>query len=238
MNDQEYSGLNLLIPDKPDVERDAVAAAWSRAGGAILKLGKFWRPPTLPPSSVRVYGPDTFGLVLADIYGLSLVEPPQEVALDLPQKFLRRRVKGGPLREALDWQYPSFVKPFVPKAFGARIYGSAEELSKETEGMDPDARVLASEIVSIQAEARAFVLDGLVLDCAVYEGTTEAAGAMRCAKEVAALPHFPAAFVLDLALVHDGEWVFLEANAAWGAGLNGCDAAKVLPAIERATRAT
>jgi hypothetical protein len=31
--------------------------------------------------------------------------------------------------------------------------------------------------------------------------------------------------------VADRGWAVIEFNAAWGAGLNGCNAAKVLPAI-------
>lgn len=41
--------------------------------------------------------------------------------------------------------------------------------------------------------------------------------------------------VLDAGRLADGRWILLEANAAWGAGLNGCDPARALPAIATAT---
>ena len=49
-----------MITDKPDVERDAVADVWSAAGGEVLRLGRFWDPPTLDPKRVRVYGADSY----------------------------------------------------------------------------------------------------------------------------------------------------------------------------------
>jgi hypothetical protein len=50
------TGLNLLMPDGSDVEREAVARAFERCGGAVHRIGRFWDPPTFAPSSVRVYG--------------------------------------------------------------------------------------------------------------------------------------------------------------------------------------
>jgi hypothetical protein len=46
----------------------------------------------------------------------------------------------------------------------------------------------------------------------------------------------PRSCVLDVGLLDRGGWVLIEANAAWGSGLNGCDAAAVLPCIEAASR--
>jgi hypothetical protein len=58
------TGLNLLISDKPDVERDALAKSFERCGGVVHRIGRFWDPPTFEPSTVRVYGADAFCLVL------------------------------------------------------------------------------------------------------------------------------------------------------------------------------
>ncbi len=40
-------GLNLVIPDKTDPERDSVADRWRARGGAITRIGRFWDPHTL-----------------------------------------------------------------------------------------------------------------------------------------------------------------------------------------------
>ena len=73
------SGLNLLIPDKPDVERDAVAKSFERGGGVVHRIGRFWDPPAFEPSTVRVYGADAFCLVLQQKLGLSLCSPADDL---------------------------------------------------------------------------------------------------------------------------------------------------------------
>jgi hypothetical protein len=136
-------GLTLLIPEKADVERDAVAAAWTAGGGRVQRLGRFWDPPPLEPESVRVYGNDSFCLVLA-----------QKLGLDF---------------------------------FTAAVYDSVEALAEQTNGLESTTRVLASEIVSFEAEVRAFVLDAQVMSLAVYEGSASSlAPAERLVASVAA----------------------------------------------------
>ncbi|QDE72371.1 DUF4343 domain-containing protein [Myxococcus sp. NMCA1] len=53
----------------------------------------------------------------------------------------------------------------------------------------------------------------------------------------AGAPMLPRTCVLDAAWVEGRGWALLEANAAWGAGLNGCDAAEAARCIAEATRA-
>jgi hypothetical protein len=109
-------------------------------------------------------------------------------------------------------------------------------LAEECRGLEAETPVIRSEVVTIVAEARAWVLDGAVVSCAVYEGAAdpEAAGA-EVARFLAALP-LPEACVLDAALIPERGWCLLEANAAWGAGLNGCDPHAAIRCIDRATR--
>ena len=38
------TGLILLIPEKPDPGRDAVAESFARHGGAVQRLGRFQGP--------------------------------------------------------------------------------------------------------------------------------------------------------------------------------------------------
>ena len=59
-----YKDEILIIPEKADIERDAVADVWQEQGGKVLRLGKFWQPPELDPCKVHVYGNHTFCLVL------------------------------------------------------------------------------------------------------------------------------------------------------------------------------
>ena len=75
--------LVLVIADKPDIERDAVAAAWQAAGGEVLRLGRFWDPPALDAARVRIYGAEAFAQVLAQRLGLALLSPADDHALAL-----------------------------------------------------------------------------------------------------------------------------------------------------------
>ncbi|GGJ18706.1 hypothetical protein GCM10008938_01020 [Deinococcus roseus] len=78
MNDVMYKRagpLVLLIPEKPDEERGKVAEAWEEQGKTVLALGKFWEPPVLDCSTVRLYGNDTL---------LSGAGPVAEFATGLP----------------------------------------------------------------------------------------------------------------------------------------------------------
>src|SRR5262249_59899585 len=103
-------------------------------------------------------------------------------------------------------------------------------------GLDARSGLLVSGVVDLVAEARCFVLDRHVLDCAFYEGSADLGAARALAVDVAANANVPRAVVVDVGALRDGRWIVVEFNAAWGAGLNGCNPSLVLPAIDAATR--
>lgn len=228
-------GLTLLLPDKSDPERDAVADAWVAAGGKAERIGRFWDPPAYDARSVRLYGNDTFCLVLAQKLGLELISPPDDLLLLLPEVFIKRTLQGSTLADAARLAYPVFIKPLVPKLFKAAVYRDSAELVGECKGLDDDTGILISEVVVFESEVRAFVLHGKVLDVAVYEGVASLEEARTFTEQLACLDCLPATCVLDVGHIAGRGWVLIEANAAWGAGLNGCDAAGVLPAIATAS---
>lgn len=225
------TGLNLLIPDKPDVERDAVARAFESGGGAVHRIARFWDPPPFEPSTVRVYGADAFCLVLQQKLALTLCSPSDELILQVPAKFLNRQITRYTLDEMLSVGFPLFVKPVTPKQFRGAVYESNDALAAECRGLSASTAVFASEPVSFAAEARTFVMDGLVLDAAIYEGKSEAGGAGQFVEALTHSMSLPRTVVVDVGFIDSRGWALIEFNAAWGAGLNGCDADKVLPAI-------
>lgn len=232
------AGLTLLVPDKPDEERDALADVWERVGGRVMRLARFWDPPALDPRAVRVYGSDAFCLVLQQKLGLELCSPPDELMFAVPPRHLRRGVWRRVLRDAADLAYPVFCKPAVPKLFPARVYADAAELVAECHGLDGETVLLVSEPVTFAAEARCFALDGAVLDCAIYEGDGEAADAAGAAAEAADVLRdvaAPRAVVVDVGFIPGRGWALVEFNAAWGAGLNGCRAERVWPCVAAAS---
>lgn len=228
-------GLILLIPERADVERDAVASSWERRGGTVVRLDRFWAPPTLDVERVRVYGNDTFCLVLQQKLNLDLIAPPDDLIFAVPDTGLRRSLARQTVGGAPTLTYPVFAKPLTPKLFQARVYASPEELAVECEGLPAETAILTSEIVELVAEARCFVRDGHVLDCSVYEGEADPEAAAAFAREMAAAVPGPRAYVLDVGLIPARGWAIVEFNAAWGAGLNGCNPERVLPAIAAAS---
>ena len=224
-----------MIPAVADVERDQVARAWAAAGGDVKRLARFWEPPRFDRGCVRLYGNDTFCLVLAEVLGLVLVSPPDDFLLNLDQCMLGRDVRAVALSDAASIEFPRFVKPIVPKQFPARVYEDWDTLDAVTRGLDPGAVVIHSEPVHFEAEARVFVRDGEVAAAGLYEGTAPLDRVPACIAAVTNRISLPPTVVLDLGWL-DGRWVVVEANATWGAGLNGCDATAVIACIATATR--
>jgi hypothetical protein len=154
-----FNGLTLVVPDKADMERDAVCQSWERCGGSVIRIGRFWEPPEMDRSKVRLYGPDTFCLVLAQKLDLHVLTPNDSLLTELDIELLQRDLREVLLSKAMGLPYPQFIKPVTPKAFRAAIYESREDLDFECQGLEAGTRVLTSEIVEIVAEARCFLLD-------------------------------------------------------------------------------
>jgi len=230
--------LVLVIPAKPDVERDSIARAWVDAGGDVERLDRFWDPPShLDRNRVRLYGNDTFCLVVAQKLNLKLLSPDERVLLSAPQNLVRRRVRGERLAALEPSEFPTFVKPTIPKQFRAAVYGSLVELQLECRGLHEGTEVLVSEVVRLVAEARAFALDSVLRTVSVYEGAANHDQAAYFAERVLQAIELPRTGVIDVGLLDDGTWIFIEANSTWGAGLNGCDPTAVVACIAAATDA-
>jgi hypothetical protein len=229
------TGVNLLISDKPDLERDSVANSFASRGGTVHRIGRFWDPPVFDPRTVRVYGADSFCLVLQQKLGLTLCSPDDELLLDVPSESLNRQIARHMLGGASAITFPSFVKPVVPKQFRGAVYQSSRELVAECRGLSSNTAIFVSEPVALLAEARTFVIDGRVLDAAVYQGKAEAVGASTFVNALTRAMSLPRAVVVDVGLIDSRGWAVIEFNAAWGAGLNGCDPERVLPAIVAAS---
>lgn len=139
------AGLNLVIPDKADPERDRVADSWCAHGGTVTRIGRFWDPPTLDRRAVRLYANDTFALVLAQKLNLHLVSPDDTLLVQLPAGLVGRRVRATTLGDARHFTFPTFVKPIVPKQFRAGVYASWPQLETECFGLDMEVPVYEKE---------------------------------------------------------------------------------------------
>ncbi|RMG11038.1 MAG: DUF4343 domain-containing protein [Planctomycetota bacterium] len=233
----QFQDLLLIISNKPDRERDAVAEVWEVGGGEVLRLGRFWDPPPVERDRVRVYGSDSFSMVLAQRLDLELTSPRDEMIAELDASWLKRDLRAMTLADLAPTAFPIFVKPVTPKLFRASVYESHPALVTECQGLEDSTAVLVSEIVTFEAEARTFVLEGEALTCSVYEGTADATEAKAYVNDLVQAAEFPNTCVLDVGLIAGRGWALVEANAAWGAGLNGCDPLEAAKCIARASKA-
>lgn len=177
-----------------------------------------------------------FCLVLQEKLDLILVTPPDDLVLSLPEELLLRSIVKRTLGELSGFTYPSFVKSLIPKLIPSKVYSSAQALSDGCAGLDAATELLVSEPIQFVAEARAFVMDGSVLDIACYEGSGDLAAARSCVQQLVACHNLPKTVVIDVGMLADsGRWALVEFNAAWGAGLNGCHAELVVSAIAAAS---
>lgn len=225
------------MPTKGDVERDQVAQAWEASKGPVLHLDRFWDRPDVDPATARVYGNDTFCLVVAQILELDLVSPPDDLLIGLDDRWLRRVVELVPLGAAASLEFPKFAKPLVPKQFAAGVFDEEVALAAETKGLDPSTLMQVSEVVEIEAEARCFVVGQSAVTAAFYEGDGDPDAVRRFVEDLTGTVELPETVVLDVGVVN-GELVLIEANATWGAGLNGCDPAAVVGCLDAAVRST
>ncbi|MBP9203043.1 MAG: ATP-grasp domain-containing protein [Kofleriaceae bacterium] len=150
---------------------------------------------------------------------------------------LRRRADGT--FEEIDWE--TAIREVAQKLAAVRDThdASADELAAGARGLPDDTALMASEVVVFTAEVRCWVLEGEVLTLACYEGEADEPAleaARKLAAEAAGDAAVPSPCVLDLGFVAGRGWVVIEANAAWGAGLNGCDPAAAARCVARASR--
>lgn len=229
----------LIISDKNDPELNQVAVAWLSNGGEVKRLGKYWiKDEDLSKKEIVLYGSQTFSLVLAQIYNVKLISPGDNLILNIEEKWLKRDIEQKKLQELTRQSFPVFIKPFVPKAFIAGIFLTLDDFKKVSLGLPRDEFLLTSTIIhDIKAEVRCFISQGELKDLACYEGESDLLSAKNFVTDF--LNHnknkLPSTLVIDLGYSEKLNWFILEFNASWGAGLNGCDAIKILSCIEKAT---
>jgi hypothetical protein len=139
------------------------------------------------------------------------------------------------------------VKPVDDKCFVAKVYRSREELP-QPDVLSESESVLISDPVEWEVEFRAFVLNEEVVAISPYlrEGElaetesgdwssspAETGSAIEYCLRVPKDPDVsrPPAFVMDIGIIKGFGWAVIEANAAWGSGLYGCDVEQALLVI-------
>jgi len=225
----------LLIPEKADIELEQVFSTWTENGGRIKRLGKYWiKDEALVNQRIAIYGNQAFALVLAQIYNVELLTPDDTLIARLENIWTKRNIQLKQIGQLSENDFPVFIKPVVPKIFLAGIFNSLEDFRKVTIGLEDTEEILVSTIINnIQAEARCYILEGGVKDIAFYEGSADLQEGEKFVADfvINNKSQLPGAVVVDIAFSELTGWFVLEFNACWGAGLNNCNADKVIDCI-------
>ena len=221
--------------------RAAIGRGWSVARARGIRL------PEIDDDEIVIYVEALYAPTIAGMIGRHLLEPSEDWHVRVPHEFRRREVQLMTLGKARAIKRPSFVKPPNDKSFAAQVYESGACLPLEFED---DMSVLVAEPVQWESEFRCFCLNGKVMTLSPYlrsgvhaqntdyQATdNELCAATEFAEQVlaATLDFSPRAVVIDVGQIAGLGWAVVEANAAWGSGIYGCDPNLVLDVIRHAT---
>ncbi len=238
----------LVLPPRFSPDTIALGQAAERAGWSVERLSSWRVPESLRGEDVTLYGEPLFAAVVADDLGLVLLEPPFDWLLTLPVEYRRREIRMATLREARQLRQPAFVKPADDKCFLAGVFASGGQLPGD-DVLPRGIAVLIAEPVRWEAEFRCFVLEKAIVALSPYlrrgelaqspEGIWEddrTEQARLFAANVISNDSvvLPPAVVVDVGFIEERGWAVVEANAAWGSGIYGCDPAAVLRVVRRA----
>jgi hypothetical protein len=229
----------LLIPEKADPETEQVFETWTKQGGQVKRLGKYWiKDEELALQQIAIYGNQAFAFVLAQIYNVELISPDDTLIVRLDHKWTKRFIQLKQINELTESDFPVFIKPVIPKMFIAGIFQTLNDFKQTVDGLSDTEEILVSTIVNnITDEARCYVKGDTVKDIALYEGSADLTSGQQFVS--AFIDHsksnLPEVVVIDIAYSEQAGWFILEFNACWGAGLNNCKAEKIIDCIICAT---
>jgi hypothetical protein len=209
-----------------------------------------WRVPEISPKDVAVYGEPLFAEYVAQTLGLRLQQPSVDWLPKLPHRWRGREVRLMTLAEARKVSNRSFIKPAEEKCFEARVYSSGAELPPP--GPLPEGlAVLVQDVVDWTTEFRCFVLNRTVVTVSAYWRDGQSAKlengswSSNDAELVEATSFcetvlgdqsvvLPEAVAVDVGTIRNRGWAVIECNAAFAAGIYGCDPVAVLSVLRRA----
>ena len=233
----------LILTPRHSEDAQALWRAAGRLGWDVERLTSWRIPDALRavPEPV-LYLEAMMAPMLAEQFGLQLIEPPADWLPNLPEPYRKRRVVLSTLGQARLLDEPAFVKPPNEKSFPAKVYRGRELPADYPD----DTAVLVAEVVEWEKEFRCFVLDRRLRTFSVYlrNGELQRQNDLRNSEEEGAeLRSFVALLladnrvelektaVLDVGVIRGRGWAVIEQNAAWGSGLYGCDPAEVLEVL-------
>jgi ATP-grasp domain, R2K clade family 2 len=231
--------------DSITLRRAAIALGWD-----VMRLASWRCPEDFEPEEPVLHGEPLFNTAVAEQLGLSVIEPTDDFLVRLPREYVGRDVRLLTAAQARTLSGPVFLKPPNQKTFPVRVYARGTELPE----MPADDPVLASQPVEWVAEFRFFVRDRRVWACSPYwlNGALARSGdewvvdsdllaaTTNLVNRLLGDPRveIPAALVVDAGVIRDIGPAIVEANAASGSGIYGCDPRDILEVLRGATVAS
>jgi ATP-grasp domain, R2K clade family 2 len=236
----------LILTPRYTEDSQALWKAAAELGWTVERINGWHVPDRLrAQDDIALYIEALFGQTIADQLGLRLLNPPEDWLVRLPFGYRLRDIRLTTLGEVRCLETAAFVKPPNDKSFPANVYlGSS--LPRE---YDDDMSVLVSDVVVWETEFRCFVLDRSLVTYSIYARNGELQRDAQFQSEIAedrGLEEFmaglladpeidlPVATVVDVGYIKGAGWGCVEQNAAWGAGIYGCDPSQVLEVVRRA----
>src|SRR5690349_2663307 len=101
--------VTLLIPEKTDSEFEQVFSTWTKRGGQIKRLGKYWiKDEELAKQRIAIYGNQAFAFVLAQIYNVELLSPDDKLIARLDKKWTKRNIELKQINQLFESSFPIF----------------------------------------------------------------------------------------------------------------------------------
>jgi len=233
----------LILTPRYTEDSQALWRAANRLGWRVERLIN-WRLPDelkLVPEPV-LYVEALMTEMIAEQLGLRLLDAPNDWLPNLPEEYRKRWVYLSTMGKARSMEKTAFIKPPNDKSFPARVY-KGEELPIDYPDEMP---VLIAEIVEWKKEFRCFILNRSLKTFSVYLRDGELQREHDFAhteEEECEVREFIEtllsderveilqATVIDVGAIKGRGWAVVEQNAAWGAGLYGCDPIEVLEVL-------
>ncbi len=237
----------LFLTPRHSEDSQSLWRTANQRGWAVERLARWEIPQHLRTvESPVLYVEALFGPTLAAQCGISLLNPAEDWLIRLPHDYKHREIRMTTLGEARKLTEAAFIKPPNDKSFPASVY-RGDELPRE---YADDMAVLISDIVTWVTEFRCFVANRQLKTFSIYSRGGELqrdAGYISEPEEDRELEAFvnqllndqrvdlPQATVIDVGLIEGRGWGCIEQNAAWGAGIYGCDPSAALDVIALAS---
>lgn len=245
--------LVLTQRNTQDTRHLEVAAA--KQGWNIHRALRMSLPEDLP-KPITVFGDIAFCDVVAETYGLGLLETSDDWLPNLNYRYLQREVTLITHRELESIKSRKFIKPANDKVFQAGIFERGSHVPYRE--IRPNAPVLVSEVVDFDVEVRCHILDRRVVTTSIYQGLDWTQSSKHEAEVLASAEdwiqvllddpkvNLPSAIVVDIGRISDVGWAVIEANQAYASGVyaggyhtkegRGADPEQVLRVVQRSAQ--